>query len=168
MLNSATILIKFIKKSDRIISPEQTAYEAYPGNCHVPWDDISDHRKLWWKQVVDAVIIHNLPSDKHEFRLHPFLAKDQGMVLSGVDLGADARIKFKLDDIPPYESIGIVIPDSVISLNRSFFKGLFEPTITKYGLDNFKTQFTFYSINQAILEDIYCSVRRYETSPYFS
>ena len=48
-------------------------------------------------------------------------------VLSGVDLGTDARKSFNLDAIDSSkESVTISIPDDVISVNSSFFSGLFQ------------------------------------------
>lgn len=65
-------------------------------------------------------------------------------VLSGVELGKTARIFFKLDELDfSKETIIICIPDDVISVNSSFFSGLFQTSILKLGEQIFREHYIF-------------------------
>ena len=65
-------------------------------------------------------------------------------VLSGVDLGRTARISFELDKLDSSDdTITINIPDDVISVNSSFFSGLFQASILKLGEQRFREHYLF-------------------------
>ena len=65
-------------------------------------------------------------------------------VLSGVDLGKTARISFKLDELDSLkETITVCIPDDVISVNSSFFSGLFQTSVLKLGEQIFREHYIF-------------------------
>lgn len=55
------------------------------------------------------------------------------IILSGREKGEQLREKLQLLQLEDTESqIEIVIPDSIVSFNSSFFLGLFTPSIKKY------------------------------------
>lgn len=65
-------------------------------------------------------------------------------VLSGVELGKTARTFFKLDELDcSAETITISIPEDVISVNSSFFSGLFQASILHLGEQAFREHYTF-------------------------
>lgn len=65
-------------------------------------------------------------------------------VLSGVELGRTARTSFGLDDLDSSnETVTINIPDEVISVNSSFFSGLFQASILKLGEQGFREHYLF-------------------------
>ena len=65
-------------------------------------------------------------------------------VLSGVNLGAEARKSFDLDTLDTIaETVTITIPDDVISVNSSFFSGLFQSSIKKLGEVKFREHYVF-------------------------
>lgn len=65
-------------------------------------------------------------------------------VLSGVDLGKEAREFFNLDLLDSQSNIvTFKIPDSVYSVNSSFFSGLFQKSIKTLGEKQFRIQYIF-------------------------
>jgi len=42
-----------------------------------------------------------------------------------------------------YESISLIIPDKILTINKSFFLGLFETRIQKLGTDGFQKKYKF-------------------------
>ena len=65
-------------------------------------------------------------------------------VLSGADLGKTAREKFLIDILDKQKNtVTFVIPDSVYSLNSSFFSGLFQKSIRDLGEERFREQYLF-------------------------
>lgn len=75
------------------------------------------------------------------------LSKHQGRtykVLSGVTLGEDVRKVLKLDSFDKNdEKIIFSVPDSVYSLNSSFFAGLFQKSLRVLGERNFREKYQF-------------------------
>lgn len=77
-------------------------------------------------------------------------------VLSGRDVGIDFRKKFKLDDIDMNkESVEVIVPEDLYSINSSFFLGLFGPSVRHLGEEGFKKKYQFKcdSIIQKNIED---------------
>ena len=65
-------------------------------------------------------------------------------VLSGGDLGAEAREFFGLDLIDSQENIvTFVVPDEVFSVNSSFFSGAFQKSIKALGVEKFRERYLF-------------------------
>lgn len=67
-------------------------------------------------------------------------------VFTGRDRGRDVRLASKIDDMErKYESISIVIPDNIYSINPSFFEELFVNAVIKLGREPFREKFLFES-----------------------
>jgi len=68
--------------------------------------------------------------------------------LSGRDCGEEFRRKFQVDrlDATPGE-VKILIPDAIVSMNTSFFLGLFGPSVRKLGKENFSKKYKFVADN---------------------
>lgn len=65
-------------------------------------------------------------------------------VLSGVDLGKQARSFFKLNELDAQDgSVTLVVPNDVFSLNSSFFAGLFHDSIIKLKETGFREKYVF-------------------------
>ena len=55
------------------------------------------------------------------------------IILSGREKGEHLREKLKLDELErDNDEIVIIVPDSIVSFNSSYFLGLFTPSIKKY------------------------------------
>ena len=68
----------------------------------------------------------------------------QYRILSGVDLGKAARTFFDLERLDNLEEvINVNIPDDVISVNSSFFSGLFQASILSLGEQKFREHYIF-------------------------
>lgn len=77
-------------------------------------------------------------------------------VLSGRDCGIDSRRKFNLDRIDKSsDSVTVVIPDDVISMNTSFFLGLFGPSVRRLGKTGFLAKYHFqcHDIHRSTIEE---------------
>ena len=76
------------------------------------------------------------------------------LVISGRPKGEMLREKLHLDveDEQP-NIVEIIIPSHVISLNSSFFLGLFAPSVQKLGMEKFDAKYRFRAIPE-IHEDI--------------
>lgn len=70
--------------------------------------------------------------------------QNEAIVLSGRPKGVEVRADFKLDelDASPDEAI-IAIPEQIISLNGSFFLGLFAPSVKSLGTEGFDRKYRF-------------------------
>lgn len=67
-------------------------------------------------------------------------------VFTGRDRGEYVRIKSNIDKIESeYDSVVIVIPDQVYSINPSFFEELFVNVVKKLGKEKFRAKFNFIS-----------------------
>ena len=65
-------------------------------------------------------------------------------VLSGVELGKQARKVFKIDELDAQsEPVTFVVPKDVFSLNSSFFSGLFYDSIVKFKEVGFREKYIF-------------------------
>ena len=75
-------------------------------------------------------------------------------VLSGRPKGADLRKTLDLSrtDLDP-EPVEVVVPRDILSLNSSFFLGLFGESIRRLGLDGFASKYIF-NCAPAIKEDV--------------
>lgn len=70
--------------------------------------------------------------------------KSGSKVLSGREEGNEARKKFKLDKKDKIEEkIEVEVPESIYSINISFFLGLFGKSIRDLGEDKFKSKYKF-------------------------
>ncbi|KYG90888.1 hypothetical protein A0U40_17620 [[Bacillus] sp. KCTC 13219] len=70
--------------------------------------------------------------------------KSKSRVFSGREFGKSIRTKYNLDDLDNTEGqITIKIPDDTISMNSSFFLGLFDRSIIKLGEDGFREKYKF-------------------------
>jgi len=70
-------------------------------------------------------------------------------VFTGRDRGKDVRLASKIDEMEEkYESITVVIPDNIYSINPSFFEELFVNVVIKLGRDRFQEKFIFESLGK--------------------
>ena len=68
-------------------------------------------------------------------------------VFTGRDRGKKVRVDSKIDLLEKrYESIKIIIPDNIYSINPSFFEELFVNVVLKLGKDEFLRRFEFESV----------------------
>ena len=68
-------------------------------------------------------------------------------VFTGRDRGETVREGSKIDELEKaFETVNIVIPDNIYSINPSFFEELFTNVVDKLGREDFKKKFKF--INQ--------------------
>ena len=68
-------------------------------------------------------------------------------VFTGRDRGVYVRENSHIDDIDSkYETIEIIIPDNIKSINPSFFEELFRNVVTKHGRDEFMNKYKFRSL----------------------
>lgn len=77
------------------------------------------------------------------------------IILSGRDKGELLRSKLDLDKLEKEtDVVTIVVPDSIVSFNSSYFLGLFTPSIIKYkSREEFLKKYTF-ECDEYILNDI--------------
>ncbi|MBN8837082.1 MAG: DUF4325 domain-containing protein [Sphingobacteriia bacterium] len=67
-------------------------------------------------------------------------------VFTGRDRGEYVRIASNLDNIEKkYNTVTIVIPDNIYSINPSFFEELFVNVVLKLGANEFREKFKFES-----------------------
>ena len=75
--------------------------------------------------------------------LNSYTSKES-FVISGRDKGVRARGEKKLNVIDANnEVINIEIPEDIISLNPSFFLGMFGPSIRSLGIEKFRSKYLF-------------------------
>lgn len=68
-------------------------------------------------------------------------------VFTGRDRGEDVRKASKIDEIEKkYDSVNIIIPDNIYSINPSFFEELFVNVVLKLGKEKFTEKFNITSI----------------------
>lgn len=85
--------------------------------------------------------------------------KNGARIFTGRDNGVEARKDFRLNDIDAKgDSVTVLIPSDTWGINPSFFGGLFEGSIKKYG-NKFCEKYKFkYSngeeINESLKQDI--------------
>ena len=65
-------------------------------------------------------------------------------VISGRDCGEEFRKRYQLDKLDGAEGeVQVLIPAEVISMNTSFFLGLFGPSVRRLGGDGFLSKYKF-------------------------
>ncbi|MCK4258024.1 MAG: hypothetical protein KAX49_03550 [Halanaerobiales bacterium] len=65
-------------------------------------------------------------------------------VLSGREIGKKHRDKFNLNRLDKNnDTINIIVPDDLYSINTSYFLGLFGPSIRNLGEDQFRKKYIF-------------------------
>lgn len=70
--------------------------------------------------------------------------KKGSRVLSGRNEGKEVRKKFSLELIDRNnENVTVIFPDDIISLNSSFFLGLFGPSVRFLGKHGFQEKYRF-------------------------
>lgn len=90
-------------------------------------------------------------SKDNMINLEDFRAKDAktgviSKVFTGRDRGELVRNKSKVDEIESlYESVDIIIPNNIYSINPSFFEELFVNVVKKLGKEKFLEKFKFTS-----------------------
>ena len=95
-----------------------------------------------------------------EFKISKY-RKDGAKIFTGRDNGIAARMDFELNQIEDANEdiiINILIPSDTWGINPSFFGGLFESSIKKYG-DSFTEKYKFLytnhePINESLRRDI--------------
>jgi hypothetical protein len=81
------------------------------------------------------------------FRVKDPIKQTISKVFTGRDRGKKVRIESKLDEIEnDNETVEIIIPDNIYSINPSFFEELFVNVVTKLGKDAFLAKFKFISL----------------------
>lgn len=104
-----------------------------------------------------------MASQKNIIDLEDFRVKDGSRiskVFTGRDRGAIVRKKSKIDELEQkYDTVKIIIPDNIYSINPSFFEEFLVNVVTKLGKQAFLEKFEFESkgdyeyfapLNQAI------------------
>lgn len=82
-----------------------------------------------------------------DFRVKDAIKGTVSKVFTGRDRGKKVRTDSNLDKIEnDNESVEIIIPDNIYSINPSFFEELFVNVVTKLGKDAFLEKFKFISI----------------------
>lgn len=70
-------------------------------------------------------------------------------VFTGRDRGEDVRKASKIDEIErKYDTVNIIIPDNIYSINPSFFEELFVNVVLKLGKEKFRDKFTFQCLGE--------------------
>lgn len=98
--------------------------------------------------------------------LEDFRVKDS-KVFTGRDRGEKVRIESHLDDIAEnFDSVIVIIPDTIYSINPSFFEELFVNAISKLGKEKFLNKFSFeskgtYNFQKPLNEAIYRILRKH-------
>lgn len=96
-------------------------------------------------------IIKDMEANTNKINLEDFRVTDKksgriSKVFTGRDRGKKVRNDSKIDSIEKtFESIEIIIPDNIYSINPSFFEELFVNVVTKLGKDVFLKKFQFTS-----------------------
>jgi len=76
------------------------------------------------------------------------------IVISGRPKGSQLRNEFNLDKLDSEDvEVTVEVPAEVISLNSSFFLGLFAPSVKKLGIEGFESKYKF-NCNPEVLDDI--------------
>ena len=82
------------------------------------------------------------------------------MLIAGRQKGAAARDQFELDNLDGGdEQVLVKIPESVISLNSSFFLGMFGKSIKALGREGFQKKYVF-ECAPILQEDIDSGIRQ--------
>ena len=81
------------------------------------------------------------------------------IVLSGRTKGEKIRKELQLQTIDKEaEPIAVEVPLGVVSMNSSFFLGLFGPSVRQLGAENFKRKYMF-KARPAVVEDVNRGIR---------
>lgn len=95
-----------------------------------------------------------MEANQNRINLENFRVKDLqkgtiSKVFTGRDRGKKVRIESKIDNIEKeFESVEIIIPENIYSINPSFFEELFVNVVTKLGKDEFLEKFKFTSLGE--------------------
>ena len=82
-----------------------------------------------------------------DFRVKDSIKRTVSKVFTGRDRGKKVRTESKLDEIEKdNETVEIIIPDNIYSINPSFFEELFVNVVTKLGKEAFLEKFKFISL----------------------
>lgn len=88
-------------------------------------------------------------SNGNTINLEDFRARDNkngiiSKVFTGRDRGEIVRKNSKIDELEKrYDSINIIIPENIYSINPSFFEELFVNVVKKIGKEEFLNKFKF-------------------------
>ena len=103
-------------------------------------------------------------SKDNSINLEDFRARDEkrdilAKVFTGRDRGKAVREKSKLDEIEAsYDSVNIIVPEDIYSINPSFFEELFVNVVKKLGKNDFLKKFKFtyqgYDFEDKLIEAI--------------
>lgn len=81
-----------------------------------------------------------------DFRVRDHKTGFISKVFTGRDRGELVRRQSRIDDIEnEYDTVTIIIPDNIYSINPSFFEELFVNVVKKLGKDVFLSKFKFKS-----------------------
>ena len=82
------------------------------------------------------------------------------LVMSGRPKGEELRAKLQLDsqDVQP-DPVSVNVPEQIVSLNSSFFLGLFAKSVQRLGAEGFDKKYKF-TCNQAVRVDIEAGKRK--------
>lgn len=82
------------------------------------------------------------------------------IVLSGRPKGVELRKKLDLDKAEAQsDSIRFIIPPQIVSLNSSFFLGLFAESVIRLGEDRFRSKYSF-ECRPILKKDIEAGIRQ--------
>lgn len=95
-----------------------------------------------------------MEAKKNQINLENFRVKDQqkgtiSKVFTGRDRGKKVRSESNIDNLEnEFETVEIIIPENIYSINPSFFEELFVNVVTKLGKDGFLQKFKFTSLGE--------------------
>lgn len=94
------------------------------------------------------------------YDLNQFKTNNKSRVFSGRDRGQIAREKLGLDNEDlREETVQIIFPNDTISLNSSFFLGLFGKSVRSLGEHNFEKKYQF-ECSEFILKSVKDGIQR--------
>jgi hypothetical protein len=82
------------------------------------------------------------------------------ILLSGRPMGEEIRRKLQVDNMDSCNDlVQVKVPQSIVSLNSSFFLGLFAPSIQTLGESRFRAKYVF-ECRSVVLKDIDSGIRQ--------
>ena len=85
--------------------------------------------------------------------LTKYTGRDE-IILSGRPKGEELRQKLNLEKMDSEaDAIKIIIPQHIVSLNSSFFLGLFTESVKKFGEEGFRSKY-FFECRPILMKDI--------------
>ena len=88
-----------------------------------------------------------------QIELKKFL-KEESRVFTGRNNGQEARRRLNLDELDASkEQVEIIIPDDTLSVNSSFFSGMFQKSLKKLGETAFRKKYIF-KCNKSLIIDV--------------